>query len=64
MVLGLALLLLFLYGRALLRVRWGYHLSRLAYQILVLRYRILRKPIPSGYYLDKSGVWKISRGDQ
>jgi len=57
---GVALLLLFLYGRALMRIRWGYHLARAAYQVLVLRYRIMRRPVPVGYYLDKSGAWKIS----
>lgn len=57
---GLALLLFFLYGRALIRIRWGYHLSRVAYQVLVLRYRILRRPVPAGYYLDKSGAWKVA----
>lgn len=57
---GLELLLLFLLCRALWRVRWSYHFSRLTYQVMVARYRILGRPVPVGYYLDKTGVWKVS----
>jgi hypothetical protein len=63
MGIALGLLILFFAGKAIGRLPWSRYLGWVAYQILLMRGRVNAQRPAKGFYVDKTGFYKVPHDD-